>query len=381
MRVERYNYRAQFGDVPDPLFAEIREMLLQGRYILSAEVRRFEEEFGDYLGIPHVRGVNSGTDALTISLLALGIGRGDEVITQANTFYATVAAIRLVGATPVLVDADEDTFLINEDQVEAAITSRTRVILPVHLYGKPLRMKKLLRIAQRHGLAIVEDAAQAHGARVDGWFAGTRGDLGCFSFHPSKNLAAAGDGGAIVTHSQDLAERVRRLRELGQRGQNNHVVLGCNSKLDAVQARILSWKLPFLDEWNKARRRVAQFYRERLEDLPIVFQATDPEEEHVYHLFQIRTLFRDRFLETLQENGIDAVVRYPTPIHLQPAFVDSGWRPGQFPVAERLARELLCLPIRPDLTLDEIDYVCECVRGFFTDLNNEDFNVSFRVVM
>jgi dTDP-4-amino-4,6-dideoxygalactose transaminase len=310
--------------------------------------------------------VNSGTDALTIALMALGVGPGDEVITQANTFHATVAAIRLAGAAPVLVDADAGSFLIDEHQAASAVTSRTRAIIPVHLYGKPTPMRGLLGLAERTGIAIVEDGAQAHGARIDGRAVGTFGAIGCFSFHPSKNLAAAGDAGALVTDSDELHARIGPLRELGQRGQNNHVVLGLNSKIDAIQARVLSHKLPFLEAWNRARREIAGWYGERLASFPLSFQRTDHGEVHVFHLFQVRTAARDPLLEHLRARGVDAVVRYPTPIHLQPAFAGCGWRPGQFPVAERLARELLCLPIRPDLTRAEVDYVCDCMAGFFT---------------
>lgn len=366
MRVERYNHPAQFGSDPAPLFDEIREMILYGKTILTEQVSRFENAFADYLGTAHVVGVNSGTDALVIALRALEIGAGDEVITQANTFNATVAAIRLVGATPVLVDAEEPSFQMDLQQVESVISSATRAIIPVHLYGKAAPMMRVLSIANRFGLAVIEDAAQAHGARISGRAAGTFGEIGCFSFHPSKNLAAAGDAGAIVTDSDVLAHKIRRLRELGQSEQNNHVTLGLNSKLDAIQARILSWKLPYLDEWNRARRRVADQYRERLRDLPITFQAVTSGEEHVYHLFQIRTERRDEILGHLKQSGVDAVIRYPTPIHLQPAFADCGWMPGEFPVAEELARTLLCLPIRPDLSTDELDYVCDTIRQFFT---------------
>jgi dTDP-4-amino-4,6-dideoxygalactose transaminase len=364
MKVERYNYARQFENA-EPLFAEIREMICSGRYILTEEVTRFEAEFARFVGTASAYGVNTGADALMIALRALDVGPNDEVITQANTFHATVAAIRHVGATPVLVDADEESFLIDEHQVESAITPRTRVILPVHLYGKPTPMSGLAALARKHGLSVVEDAAQAHGAEIEGRRVGSSGDFGCFSFHPSKNLAAAGDGGAITVNSDVLGGRVERLRALGQKRQNEHVVLGWNSKLDAVQARILSWKLPRLDAANDARRRIATLYRERLAQLPLRFQSVNPNERHVYHLFQIRTRQRDRLHVHLAQSGVDAVIRYPTPIHLQEAFADCGWRAGQFPVAEKLARELLCLPIRPDLTIEEVDYVCARVSDFF----------------
>jgi dTDP-4-amino-4,6-dideoxygalactose transaminase len=368
MKVERYNYKSQFTSDPDPLFREIRDMILNGRYILSKEVSEFESKFACYLGVNHMRGVNTGTDSLVIALRALGVGSGDEVITQANTFHATVAAIRHAGATPVLVDADEQSFLLDQSQVDAAITARTRAIIPVHLYGKPTPMEHLLSLANKRGIAVVEDAAQAHGARIGGRLVGSFGDLACFSFHPSKNLAAAGDAGAIATNSDFLAERVRCLRELGQCGQNHHLIHGFNSKLDAIQARVLSWKLPYLDTWNEERRRVAAMYRKQLGELPLDFQSETPGEEHAYHLFQVRTSLRDALLSHLREAGIDAVVRYPSPIHLQPAFADMGWSRGQFAVAERLAKELLCLPIRPDLPISEVDYVCQQVHGFYKDL-------------
>lgn len=365
MKVKRYNYPSQFGNDVDGLLRDLEQMLLGGRYILTEEVRDFEEAFGRYLNVPFVRGVNSGTDALILGLMVLGVGRGDEVMTQANTFHATAAAICFVGAKPVLVDAEEETFLIDQSQIEEALTERTRAIIPVHLYGKPTPMNGLLALAEKHGLKIVEDAAQAHGAEIENRRVGTIGDIGCFSFHPSKNLAAAGDAGAVVTSDERLDERIDWLRGLGQHGQNHHVVIGLNSKLDSIQARILSHKLPSLEQWNEQRRHVAALYHERLEGLPLRFQRLDSNEKHVFHLFQVRTNRRDELMNHLKANGIDPTVRYPTPIHLQPAFAEYDWRPGQFPVAEKLAEELICLPLRPDMQVDEVDYVAEHVRAFF----------------
>jgi dTDP-4-amino-4,6-dideoxygalactose transaminase len=365
MRVNRYNYGQQFGDGIDNLVAELRKMLLEGKYITTEEVASFEADFAEFLNVSHVLGTNTGTDAIAMTLMALGIGQSDEVITQANTFNATVTAIRMAGATPVLVDADPRTFLMDLSQAPSVLSSQTKAILPVHLYGKPTAMPPLMHIAERSGLFLIEDAAQAHGARIDGRMVGSFGTAACFSFHPSKNLAAAGDGGAIATNHEDLASKIEMIRSLGQRNQNEHVVPGVNSKLDAIQARVLSWKLPYLDAWNSQRRTAAGWYRERLEDLPLSFQSQDPGEEHVYHLFQIRTDRRDALLRHLRNSNVDAVVRYPIPIHLQPAFSEYGWREGQFPVAERLANELLCLPIRPDLSLLEVEYVTDRVRGFF----------------
>lgn len=362
MQVCRYDYADQLGDSSD-LMRTVEQVLRSGAYVLSKEVAEFEASFADYLGAEHVCGTNSGTDAIYLALAAMQIGPGDEVITQANTFHATVAAICLVGATPVLVDASPETYLIASEQIRGAVTSRTRAILPVHLFGKATPMQEVLEVAERYEIAVVEDAAQAHGARIDGRRVGTHGHAGCFSFHPSKNLAAAGDGGAICTNDRHLLDRVRELRSLGQRKQNDHVAVGLNSKLDALQACVLSHKLPRLDGWNQQRRAIAAQYRERLADVGVGFQT--PDEEHVYHLFQIQIPQRDALQRHLQQRGVDAVVRYPVPIHLQPAFQHMDWAPGQFPVAERLARELLCLPIRPNMREAEIDYTCEQVRAFF----------------
>ena len=365
MKVGRYNYAHQLGEDVDELMADLRAMLVAGRYELTAEVKQFEQQLAQFLGARFVRGVNTGTDALVVALRALGVGPGDEVITQSNTFHATVGAIDLVGATPVLVDVDTHTFLIDRAQLRDAIGPRTRVLMPVHLYGKPTPMAEIVALAEERGLFVVEDAAQAIGARIEGQCVSTFGHLGCFSFHPSKNLAACGDGGAVVARNAELDETVRRQRELGQCGQNNHVVVGLNTKLDALQARILSWKLPRVAAWNERRRRAAVRYREELAGLPLTFQAESTGETHVYHLFQIRTKQRDALVAYLREREIDVVVRYPTPIHLQPAFAKYGWREGQYPVAEALAKELCCLPMRPDITEGEIEYVAACIRSFF----------------
>jgi dTDP-4-amino-4,6-dideoxygalactose transaminase len=364
-RIPRYNYRAQFGPNVDELISRIRRMILDGHYILSEEVEQFEADFAKTIGVRFARGVNTGTDALALAMRVTGVGPGSEVITQANTFNATVAAIELVGAQPVLVDAEEGTFLMDQGQVEAVVTERTRAIIPVHLFGKPTPMTLLLDIARRKGLSIIEDAAQAHGARWNGRCVGGFGRLGCFSFHPSKNLAAAGDGGAVVTDDEDLALALSCHRALGQTSQNDHILPGLNTKLDSIQAAILSWKLNKLEEWNEQRARVAQWYRERLADLPVSFQSTSPGEIAVYHLFQVRTPRRDELVVHLRSKEVDAVIRYPLPIHLQPAFQRWKWKRGQFPVAEKLATELVALPIRPEMEVWEVDYVTECMRNFF----------------
>ncbi len=366
MKVKRYNYADQFAGTIDAVVANMRSILVEGDYILSAHVQEFEERFAAYLGVQHVIGVNSGTDALILGLLACGIGPGDEVITLANTFHATVAAIAFAGATPVLVDPNADTFLMTADRLAEAISSKTRAVIPVHLFGKQTPLAEISSLAKEANILVIEDAAQAHGARSrDGTMAGTSGCVGCFSFHPSKNLSAAGDAGAVCTNSAELALRLRMLRALGQQAQNDHILLGMNSKLDSLQAVVLNSKLPSLDRSNTSRRRIAMIYRKELSDLPVCFQHVEAEEKHVYHLFQLGTTRRDALLEHLVESGIDATIRYPIPIHMQPAFAYLGIRPGQFPVAEMLASQLLTLPIRPDMSDDEIYCVVRAVRGFF----------------
>lgn len=365
MRVPRYNYAAQFDADIEAICARVRSILLRGDYDQSPENAAFEEAFALFNGTRYARTVGCGTDALVLTLRALRIGAGDEVIVQANTFYATAAAIALAGATPVLADADDETYLIDMQSVRAALSPRTRAVIPVHLYGKPTPMQELSELSARHGFFIIEDAAQAHGAKIHGRNVGTFGIAGCFSFHASKNLSAAGDGGCVITDSLDLAQAIRAHRTHGQLVQHEHLVLGTNSKLDAIQATILHSKLSKLPQWNRLRREKARRYHDLLRDLPLGFQREDSLEEHVYHLFTIRTRERDSLLAHLRDQGIDAVVRYPCPIHLQPAFAAYDWRRGQFPVAEQLAEQLLCLPIRPDISDAEQEYVAAHVRSYF----------------
>jgi dTDP-4-amino-4,6-dideoxygalactose transaminase len=361
--VERINSRFELSQILPTVLSEIEHALVTGEVILSAEVDRFERAFADYVGCTHALGVNSGTDALVLALQALDIGPGDEVITVANTFHATALAIARTGATPVFADARPDDYLMDVDALESLVTDRTRAILAVHLYGLPLDPAPVLDLCARRGLRLVEDCGQAVGAMVGGRRVGSIGDLGCFSFHPSKNLGAAGDGGMVTTDDDALADRIRGLRYFGQRHRKVHSELGWNTKLDTIQAIVLHHKLPCLDGWNKVRRERAERYRARLAGLPLGFQtATD---DHVFHLFQVETTERDALLAHLQERGIDAVVRYPVPLHRQPAFAFLGYRAGAFPVAERLAGSLLCLPIRPDLEDREMDVVVDAVRDFF----------------
>ena len=354
MHVPRYDYAAQFVDL-DATADVIRQMLESGSYILGEHVERFEHRFARYIGTQHAVGVNSGTDALILALRALDIGPGDEVVTVANTFYASVLAITTVRAIPRLVDCRPDDHLMDLEQVRSAIGPRTRAVLAVHLFGKALPMGDLRQLTDRHALALVEDCAQAVGASSGGQRVGSFGHAGCFSFHPSKNLAAAGDAGAVVTSDPELAERIRILRNLGQQGQNNHAVRGVNSKLDAVQALVLDQKLDHVDQWNEQRRAVAADYAARAGTAGARVTPA-PDSEHVYHLYQVTVPERDAVLADLRDCGIDAVVRYPVPIHRQRAFADLGLG-TDFPRAEHQAKNTLCLPIRPNLSRAERDYV------------------------
>lgn len=357
--VAKDNHAALYPHLAD-LELAIRDLLLSGTYILGPQVSCFEQEFGDYLGSTDVVGLNSGTDALILSLAALGIGPGDEVITVANTFHSTVLAIARVGATPVLVDCLPETYLMDLEQLASAVTARTRAVIVVHLFGRSVDMAVLTQIAEDAGLLVIEDCAQAAGAESHARKVGTWGAVGCFSFQPAKNLPAAGDAGAIATSDPAIADQIRVLRNLGQSTSNTHVAAGYNSRLDSIQALILRSKLPHLDTWNGQRAGAAREYDRRLQGAGLPASHPWRPKEHVFHLYQVTTAHRDTVLQTLRSRGIEAVVRYPVPIHQQPVFANH-FGGSSFPVAEQQARSTVCLPIRPDLTEADIDYVATTV--------------------
>lgn len=364
--VPRYDYPAQFADLDADLLPKFRDVLLRGNYILGEPVAEFERDLAAYVGTEHAVGLNSGTDALILALDALGIGPGDEVITVANTFHSTAMAISKVGATPVIVDCEPGSYLIDLSQVEARITDATAAVIVVHLFGMAVDMDAAAELCRRKGLRLIEDCAQAIGARWADDRVGSLSDAGCWSFAPSKNLAAAGDAGAITLNDKETADRLRLLRHFGQQTQNDHRLVGYNSRLDTLQALVLSHKLPHTDRWNEQRAAVAERYRQRLADLPVTFQRGPAAAGHVYHLFQVDTEYRDELVKHLQSRSIDAVVRYPFPIHLQKAFEHLGYRRGDMPVAERLAEQTLCLPLFPSMTEQQVDLVCDAVTEFFT---------------
>ncbi len=343
----------------------MRRVLESGRYILGAEVDAFEREFAHYLGAAHAVSCGNGTDAIHLALRALGIGAGDVVITAANTAVATVAAIELAGATPLLVDVDERTLTISVDAVAAALRNRSdiRAVLPVHLYGQPADMRSLLQLARAHDIKVVEDCAQSHGAEIDGGKTGTLGDVAAFSFYPTKNLGALGDGGAVVTNDLALAQRARELRMYGWRERYVSDSRGFNSRLDELQAAILRVKLGHLDHENARRRAIAAIYDETLANLPIRL----PWPQQVYHQYVIRSAQRDELRAHLEQRGIGTVVLYPLPVHLQPAYAGHIATAGDLSVSEQAARELLCLPMHPWLQDAEAEFVAKAVAEWFHD--------------
>lgn len=342
--------KAQYRSIESEITAAIGRVMESSQFILGPEVAAFEEEFAAYCGAQAAVAVSSGSSALHLALLAAGIGPGDEVITVPNTFVATAAAILYCGARPVFVDIDPATFNIDPARIEAAVTGRTRAIVPVHLYGQPADLDPILEIAGRHGLTVIEDAAQAHGADYKGRRIGGIGALTCFSFYPGKNLGAYGEGGAVTTSDPDLADRVRRLRDWGQDGKHNHVLRGYNFRMDGLQGAILRVKLAHLEDWTEARRHHAARYDALLAGSDCVTPAVRADVRHVYHVYEIRLAARDEVLARMSEAGIGCSVHYPTPIHLQPAYGDLGYRAGAFPLAEQAAKEILSLPIYPELS-------------------------------
>lgn len=363
MSIPAANPRAQYAAHQSEIDAAIARVLDAGRYILGDETRAFEQEFAEYVGVAHGIGVGSGTEALHLALKACGVGPGDEVVTVSHTAVATVSAIEMTGATPVLVDIEPQTYTLDPKHLERAFTPRTKAIIPVHLYGAPADLDAILAVARRHGVKVIEDCAQAHGARYRGKRVGAWGDLATFSFYPTKNLGAIGDGGLVATHDAALAERVRLLREYGWSERYVSRVSGWNSRLDELQAAILRVKLRALDADNARRRALAAVYDETLPDSARKPSAL-PGCEHVYHLYVIRHPQRDRLAAHLRDHGIGTGIHYHVPIHLQPAY--RGWLgdEGSLPQTEQAAREILSLPMYPELTEDQVRTVADAVQAF-----------------
>ena len=353
---------AQYRSIKPEIDAAVVRVFESGRYVLGEEVAAFEREFAEFCGAAHAVAVNSGTSALQLALIAAGVAPGDEVVTVPFTFVATAAVIDYVGAVPVFVDIEPRTFTMNPAAIEDAITDRTRAVIPVHVFGQCADMDPIRAVAARHGLAVIEDAAQAHGARYRGLRAGIVGDFGCFSFYPTKNLGAAGEGGIVVTDDERGAEQIRALRNWGERAKYEHAVRAFNMRMDALQAAVLRVKLRHLDEWTNRRRRIAQRYDEALDGIGLQLPREMEYARHVYHLYTVRARERDGLQKLLAADGIATGVHYPIPIHLQPAWADLGYAAGAFPEAERAAGDVLSLPLYPEMTDEQVETVVSSVR-------------------
>ncbi|MGI8860439.1 MAG: DegT/DnrJ/EryC1/StrS family aminotransferase [Rubrobacteraceae bacterium] len=362
MKVPFLDLRAPYLELKEELDAAYLRAMESGWYVLGREVRLFEEEFAAYCGAERCVGVANGLDALHLILRSYGIGDGDEVIVPANTYIATWLAVSYAGARPVPVEPDERTYNIDPDRLEAAMTPRTRAVIAVHLYGQPADMDPIVEVARRHGLKVIEDAAQAHGARYKGRRVGALGDAAGFSFYPAKNLGAAGDGGAVVTDDAELADRVRVLRNYGSRVKYHNEVKGLNSRLDELQAALLRVKLNRLDEWNSRRRDVAARYLEALDGVPDLALPFVPGwAEPVWHLFVARHPQRDALQRHLADSGIGTLIHYPIPPHLSGAYAGEGWESGDFPITEAMAGEILSLPMGPHLRESQVDEVARSI--------------------
>lgn len=364
MNVPFLDLAAHHAPLRAEIDAAIAEVIDRSAFAGGVFVSRFENDFAAFCRAQQAIGVGSGTEALWLALLALGVGSGDEVITVPNSFMATAEAITYCGATPVFVDIDPETYTMDPARLEEAITAKTRAIIPVHLFGQTADMDLILEIARRHGLPVIEDACQAHGAEYKGQRAGSLADAACFSFYPGKNLGAFGEAGAVVTNNAALAEKIRILRDHGQHLRYYHSMVGWNCRMDGIQAAVLRIKLRHLDRANEARRRHAAYYNEAL---GLQEQIRRPLEaacnRHVYHIYAIRVPQRDRFMELLAEKGIGCAIHYPVPIHLQDAYRHLGHREGSFPIAENCAAEFVSLPMFPELTAAQLDAVCDAVKG------------------
>jgi len=363
MKVPLVDLRRQYEDIKDEVKKVIEEVLESGEYILGENVRKFEQEFANYCEVKYGVGVNSGSDALTLALKAVGVKSGDEVITVPNSFVSTANCIVFSGAQPVFVDIDPETLNLDPERLKEAITKKTKAIIVVHFHGHPADMDSIKEIAEKYGIYIIEDACQAHGALYKGRKVGSLGDVACFSFYPTKNLGGYGDGGIIVTNNEELADKVRSLRNYGRVAPYIYKILGYNSRLDELQAAILRVKLKHLDKWIDQRRRNASIYSQYLAEIPEIAVPIEKEyAKHVYWVYSIRTKRRDEIQKFLSKNGIETMIHYPIPIHLQECYSYLGYTEGTFPITEKISKEMLSLPMFPELTEEEIRYVVQVIK-------------------
>lgn len=361
MSVPFLDLSRQYGGLRTEVLEAVDRVFSSAQFVLGKEVEAFEEEFAAYCGVHYAIAVSSGTSALHLALLAAGVGPGDEVITVPFTFVATAAAVRYTGAKPVFVDIDPKTYCMDPARVESAITPRTKAILPVHLYGHPADIDPIAAMAARHGLALIEDAAQAHGAEYKGRRCGSLGDMGCFSFYPGKNLGAYGEGGIVTTNNLELVRTIRMLRDWGAEKKYHHVLHGFNYRMEGVQGAILRIKLRHLEEWTEARIRHAGKYRRALGETGLTLPPNTPGMRSVYHVFPVLTEDRDAFIKAMSERGVQTGIHYPFPVHLLPAYAEFGGKPGDHPHGERAAAQEVSLPMFPEMTDEQINEVAEAV--------------------
>lgn len=359
---------AQYQSIKSDVDMAIRAVIKESAYVGGKFVEQFESEFANYNGTKYAVALNSGTDALFLSLWALGIKTGDEVITSPFTFFATAEVVMRLGAKPVFVDIEAQSFNLNPDQIKKNITKKTKAIIPVHLFGRPADMDKIGKLAKNFGLLVIEDACQAVGAKLNGQMAGTMGDIGCFSFFPSKNLGAYGDGGAVITNNKDLADKIRKLRNHGSAIKYHNEFIGASSRLDGLQAAILLAKLPHLNQWHELRRHIAKEYSRQLAHVKDIITPLwdDNQRYSIYHQYTIRVKKdrRDGLKDYLASFGVSSMIYYPTPLHLLPATKKLGYRPGSLPMSEKVSREVLSLPIYPELSLSKVAKICQLIKSY-----------------
>ncbi|MGG1596258.1 DegT/DnrJ/EryC1/StrS family aminotransferase [Paenibacillus naphthalenovorans] len=367
-KVPLLDLKAQYDNIKEEIKQAVDDVLESGQYVMGPYVDKFEKAIAEYCGVEYAVGVANGTDALLLTLDALGVGQGDEVITTPYTFFATAEVISQVGATPVFVDIEPDTYNIDVTKIEAAITSKTKAIIPVHLYGLPVNMDEVLRISKDYNLYVIEDACQAIGATYKGKRVGSMGTAGCFSFFPTKNLGGFGDGGIIVTNDAELAKKLRILRVHGSSPKYYHAMIGYNSRLDPIQAAMLQVKLQYIDEWNAKRRELALKYNEAFKDLPVHVPVQDSAPYlGVYHLYILATEYRDDLLAYLEKNGISSGIYYPVPLHLQKVYRELGFEEGSLPKSEQVSKMTLALPLYPELSEEMQEHIIAVVRAFYKE--------------
>ena len=364
-KIPLVDLKAGFEPIKDEVMRSIESVFSHMNLYIGPNVQALEEEFSSYCGAKYAIGVGSGTEALHLALLSCGVGKDDEVITSPNTFFATVEAIAYTGAKPVFVDIDPFTYTIDSSLIEGKISSKTKAIIPVHMYGQSADMKPILELSKKYGLKVIEDACQAHGAEYHNKKCGSIGDAGCFSFYFTKNLGGYGEGGMIVTNNAELAKKARLYRNHGHKTKFEHAVMGYNNRLDELQAAILRIKLKYLDQYNDRRRKIAEKYNTFLQDTPLVLPRESNHRRHVYHLYVVRARERDKLQKHLMNSGIGTGIHYKLPIHLQDACKPYGYKAGDFPEAEKASSEILSLPIYPELKNEDVKYIANTIKEFY----------------